>query len=106
MEQQKITKQKNPLRVEQGKKLVEHNRRRKEELKRLNDHITKQYEPNIVKQKPNDYKYVGIGVGLLLIGGYIMYNQIKKKTPALPQKSQLIEEPKLVKPIKDIHIME
>ena len=83
VEQQKVTKQKNPLRVEQGKKLFEHNRRKKEELKRLNDHITKQDEPNIVKQKPNDYKYESIGVGLLLIGGYIMYNQIKKKTPEL-----------------------
>ena len=37
-----VTKQKNPLRIEQGKKLVEYNRRKKEELKRLNKQITKQ----------------------------------------------------------------
>ena len=40
--QETVTKQKNPLRIEQGKKLVEYNRRKKEELKRLNEHITKQ----------------------------------------------------------------
>ena len=39
--QETVTKQKNPLRIEQGKKLVECNRRKKEELKRLNEHITK-----------------------------------------------------------------
>ena len=31
--QEAITKQKNPLRVEQGKRLVEYSRRKKEELK-------------------------------------------------------------------------
>ena len=36
-----VTKQKNPLRIEQGKRLVEYNRRKKEELKRLNEQITK-----------------------------------------------------------------
>ena len=40
--QETVTKQKNPLRVEQGRKLVEYNKRKKEELKRLNDQITKQ----------------------------------------------------------------
>ena len=40
--QETVTKQKNPLRIEQGRKLVEYNRRKKEELKRLNDQITKQ----------------------------------------------------------------
>ena len=38
--QETLTKQKNPLRIEQGKKLVEFNRRKKEELKRLNEQIT------------------------------------------------------------------
>ena len=32
--QETVTKQKNPLRIEQGRKLVEYNRRKKEELKR------------------------------------------------------------------------
>ena len=47
---QTVTKQKNPLRIEQRKKLVEYNRRKKEELKRLNDRITKQ--ENIADHKP------------------------------------------------------
>ena len=34
-----VTKQKNPLRIEQGKKLVEYNKRKKEELKHLNDRL-------------------------------------------------------------------
>ena len=38
--QETITKLKNPLRVEQGKRLVEYNRRRKQELKNLNEQIT------------------------------------------------------------------
>ena len=40
--QETVTKQKNPLRIEQGRKLVEYNKRKKEELKHLNDQITKQ----------------------------------------------------------------
>ena len=40
--QETVTKQKNPLRIEQGRKLVEYNRHTKEELKRLNEQITKQ----------------------------------------------------------------
>ena len=34
-----ITKQKNPLRVKQGKRLVEYNCRKKEELKHLNEQM-------------------------------------------------------------------
>ena len=45
-----VTKQKNPLGIEQGKKLVEYNKRKKEELKRLNEQITKQ--DNIAEHKP------------------------------------------------------
>ena len=41
-QQETVTKQKNPLRIEQGRKLVEYNRGEKEELKRLNEQITKQ----------------------------------------------------------------
>ena len=39
-QQETVTKQKNPLRIEQGKKLVEYNKCKKEELKRLNEQIT------------------------------------------------------------------
>ena len=40
--QETVTKQKNPLRVKQGRKLAEYNRCKKEELKHLNEQITKQ----------------------------------------------------------------
>ena len=76
-----VTKQKNPLRIEQGKKLVEYNKRKKEELKRLNDRITKQ--DNIADHKPrpdtSTYVYVcGLSVLGLAIGGYLLYNKFKK----------------------------
>ena len=79
--QETVTKQKNPLRVEQGRKLVEYNKRKKEELKRLNDQITKQ--DNIADHKPrphtNAYVYVGdFSVLGLAIGGYLLYNKFKK----------------------------
>ena len=49
-QQQKTgTNKKNPLRIEQGKKLVEYDHRKKEELKRLNEQITKQ--DDIVEHK-------------------------------------------------------
>ena len=39
-QQETVTKQKNPLRIEQGKKLVEYNKCKKEELKHLNEQVT------------------------------------------------------------------
>ena len=58
--QEIVTKQKNPLRVEQGRKLVKYNRRKKEELKQLNEQITKQ---DGIEHKPrsdtNYYVYAG-----------------------------------------------
>ena len=39
-QQKTVTKQKNPLRIEQGKRLVEYNHREKEELKHLNEQTT------------------------------------------------------------------
>ena len=79
--QETVTKQKNPLRVEQGRKLAEYNKRKKEELKRLNDRITKQ--DNIADHKPRPhtsaYVYVGgLSVLGLAIGGYLLYNKFKK----------------------------
>ena len=78
--QETVTKQKNPLRVEQGRRLVEHNRRKKEELKRLNEQITKQ---DGIEHKPrtdtNTYVYVGgLGVFGLAISGYLLYSKFKK----------------------------
>ena len=79
--QETVTKQKNPLRVEQGRKLVEYNKRKKEELKRLNDRITKQDDMADHKPRPhtNAYVYVGgLSVLGLAIGGYLLYNKFKK----------------------------
>ena len=78
---QTVTKQKNPLRIEQGRKLVEYNKRKKEELKRLNEQITKQ--ENIADHKPrpdtNVYVYAGgLSVLGLAIGRYLLYNKFKK----------------------------
>ena len=80
--QETVTKQKNPLRINQGKRLVEYNRRKREELKRLNDHITKQDDMIEHKPKPdtnNNYIYVcGISVFGLAVGGYLLYTKFKK----------------------------
>ena len=78
--QETVTKQKNPLRVEQGRKLVEYNKRKKEELKRLNDQITKR-DSIEHKPKPNTNVYVyagGFSVLELAIGGYLLYNKFNK----------------------------
>ena len=75
-----VTKQKNPLRVEQGKKLVEYNKRKKEELKQLNEQITKQDSIDH-KPKPNMNNYVyagGLSALGLAIGGYLLHSKFKK----------------------------
>ena len=89
-QQETVTKQKNPLRIEQGRKLVEYNKRKKEELKHLNEQITKQ--DNIAEHKPrpdtSTYVYAGcLSVLGLAIGGYLLYNKFKK------QKQNLIDIP-------------
>ena len=94
-QQETVTKQKNPLRIEQGKKLVEYNKHKKEELKRLNEQITKQ--DNIADHKPksnmNNYVYAGsLSVLGLAIGGYLLYSKFKK------QKQNLIDVPPLPVP--------
>ena len=89
-QQETVTKQKNPLRIEQGRKLVEYNKRKKEELKRLNGQITKQDDMADHKLKPNmnNYVYAGsLSVLGLAIGGYLLYNKFKK------QKQNLVDVP-------------
>ena len=82
--QEAVTKQKKPLRAEQGRRLVEHKRCKKEELKRLNEQITKQ---DGIEHKPrtntNNYVYVG-GLSLfgLAIGGYLLHSKFK-----IPERS-------------------
>ena len=85
-QQETVTKQKNPLRIEQGKKLVEYNCREKEELKCLNEQITKQ--DGMVEDKPrtdaNNYIYVGgLSVLGLAISGYLLYSKLKKPEQTL-----------------------
>ena len=80
-QQETVTKQKNPLRVEQGRKLVEYNKRKKEEPKHLNEQITKQDDMAEHKPKPNmnNYVYAGsLSVLGLAIGGYLLYSKFKK----------------------------
>ena len=80
-QQETVTKQKkNPLRIEQGRKLVEYSRRKNEELKLLNEQITKQ---DGIEHKPrsdtNNYVYVGsLSLFALAIGGYLLYSKFKK----------------------------
>ena len=88
--QETVTKQKNPLTVEQGRKLVEYNKRKKEELKRLNDRITKQDDIAEHKPRPDTNVYIyagGLSVLGLATGGYLLYNKFKK------QKQNLIDVP-------------
>ena len=66
-QQETVTKQKNPLRIEQGKKLVEYNKRKKEELKHVNKQITKQDDMADHKPKPDTNAYVYAG-GLTVFG--------------------------------------
>ena len=79
--QEIVTKQKNPLRIEQGKRLVKYNYRKTEELKNLNKQITKQ--DNMVERKPvelsNNYLSIsGVSVVGLAIVGYLLYKKFKK----------------------------
>ena len=89
-QQETVTKQKNPLRIEQGRKLVEYNKCKKEKLKQLNEQITKQ--DDIAEHKPrsdtNTYVYAG-GLSLLglAISGYLLCNKFKK------QEQNLIDVP-------------
>ena len=79
--QETVTKPKNPLRIEQGRKLVEYNKRKKEELKHLNEQITKQDSMAEHKPRPDTSTYVyvgGLSVLGLAIGGYLLYNKFKK----------------------------
>ena len=81
-QQETVSKQKNPLRIEQGKKLVEYNHHKKEELKHLNEQITKQ---DVIEHRTeprtdtNNYVYVGsLSLFGLAISDYLLYSKFKK----------------------------
>ena len=81
-QQERVTKQKKPLRIEQGKKLVEYKKRKKEELKCLNDRITKQDDIAEHKPRPDTNVYVyanGLSVLGLAIGTFCITNLRNKK---------------------------
>ena len=85
-QQETITKQKNPLRIEQGRKLVEYNHHKKEELKHLNEQITKQ--DDMAEHKPrtdtNTYVYASsLSLFGLAIGEYLLYSKFKKSEQKL-----------------------
>ena len=70
--------------------MVEYNKRKKEELKRLNEQITKQDDMAEHKPRPDTSTYVyagGLSVFGLAIGGYLLYSKFKK------QKQDLIDIP-------------
>ena len=80
-ESETVTKQKNPLRIEQGRRLVKYNCCEKEELKRLNEQITKQGD--MIECKPidlsNNYLYIsGVSVVGIAIAGYLLYKKFKR----------------------------
>ena len=98
-QQETVTKQKNPLRIEKGKKLVEYNNCKKEELKRLNEQITKQDDIAECKPRPDSSTYVyacSLSVLGLAISGYLLYSKFKKlkqnlidtPPPPVPKTSQ------------------
>ena len=69
------------MRIERGRKLVEYNRHKKEELKHLNEQITKQ--DGMVEHKPrsdtNTYVYAcSLSLLGLAISGYLLYSKFKK----------------------------
>ena len=116
MENQKMEtvtqqKQKNPLKIQQGKKLVEYNHCKKEELKRLNKQITKQ--DDMVECKPvelsNNYLYInGVSVVGLVIVGYLLYNKFKKPEQNLidvPPPSNVSNVSTKIEPKRDIFEM-
>ena len=81
-QQETVTKQKNPLRIEQGKKLVEYNKHKKEKLKLLNQQITKHNNIAEHKPRPNTSSYVyasSLSVLGLAMGGYLLYSKFKKQ---------------------------
>ena len=70
--------------------MVEYNKRKKEELKRLNEQITKRDDIAERKHRPDTSTYVyasSLSVLGLAIGGYLLYSKFKK------QKQNLIDVP-------------
>ena len=97
--QETVTKQKNPLRIE-------YNHCKKEELKCLNERITKQDYIAEHKPRPDAYVYASsLSVLGLAICGYLLYSKFKQQE----RKSIDVPAPRVVKtntePKRDIFEM-
>ena len=108
-QQETVTKQKNPLRIEQGKRLVEYNHRKKEELKHLNEQITKQDDMIECKsiELSNNYLYCVSVVGIA-IAGYLLYKKFKRPEQNLidiPPPSNISNVNTKIEPKRDIFEM-
>ena len=88
--------------------MAEYNRRKKEELKRLNEQITKQND--MIERKSielsNNYLYISdvSAVGLAIVG-YILYNESKESEQNLidiPPPSDVSNENTKIEPKRDI----
>ena len=107
-QQETVTKQKNPLRIKQGKRLVEYNRHKNEELKHLNEQITKQ--DDMIERKPielsNNYLYIsGVSVVGIAIAGYLLYKKLKRPEQNLidvPPPSKVSKVNTKTEPKRDI----
>ena len=105
--QETVTKQKDPLRIEQGKKLVEYNHHKKEELKPLNEQITKR---DGIEHKPkpytNNYVYVdSLSVFGSAISRYLLYSKLQKPEQNLidvPPASSISNVNTKIEPKRDI----
>ena len=104
-----VTKQRNPLRIEQGKRSIEYNHCKKDELKRLNEQITKQ--DDMIELKPEElssnYLYInGVSVvGSVALAGYLLYKKFKRPGQNLidiPPPSKVSNVNTKIEPIRDI----
>ena len=110
-QQETVTKQKNPLKIEQERRLVEYTCRRKEERKCLNEQITKQ--DNMVEHKPvelsNNSLYIsGVSVVGIAIAGYLLYKKFRRPEQNLidvPPPSNISNLNTKIEPKRDIFAM-
>ena len=110
-QQETVTKQMNPLRTEQGKRLVEYNHHKKKELKHLNEQITKQDDKIERKsiELSNNYLYISsASVVGISIDGYLLCKKFKRPEQNLidvPPPSNVSNVNTKIEPKRDIFEM-
>ena len=90
MDEQQITI-KDPKRVEQGKRLAEHNKQKREEFKRLKDQSLLVQEEGSKMTLP----IVILAITIAGVGGYFYFRKPKKQTPS--------NKPKIISRLKKIN---